>query len=236
MTKVLLVGASGRMGTEISAEILKQGLVCHTAISSSRLASGYIKNFKTIQEIDISDVDVAIDFSNHKVWDDVLSSCVKYKVPLVSGVTGVSADQIQKLDATSKDIPIFYSANMSVGIATVRAALKSFSALKNFDFQIEEFHHNKKQDSPSGTAILLQNSLQSVVSNVVPQPLAARMGGIFGVHKVHAVSDSEWITIEHQALNRRVFAEGAVMAAIWLVKQKPGLYDMDDLLGFKKVN
>lgn len=233
MTNVLLVGASGRMGLEISEEISKQGLIRHTAVSYSREVTGYKKNIKQMKQADWSDIDVIIDFSNHSVWDEVLDSALQFKKPLVSGVTGINSNQRKKLETISSQIPVLYSANMSVGIATIRAALKAFSVLKGFDFQIEEFHHNKKKDSPSGTAVLLQEALQKVIADPLPEPLAGRMGGIFGVHKIHAVSDSEWITFEHQALNRRVFAEGAVRAASWLVNQKPGLYDMDDLLGFK---
>ena len=100
-----------------------------------------------------------------------------------------------------------------------------------FDFQIEELHHNRKKDNPSGTAITLQNELAAVTKTQPPKPIGIRGGGIFGVHKVWAMSDEEVLCFEHQALNRTVFARGAVRAAQWLVKKKKsGLYSMKEVL------
>ncbi|WP_374029484.1 4-hydroxy-tetrahydrodipicolinate reductase [Bdellovibrio bacteriovorus] len=125
---------------------------------------------------------------------------------------------------------MLWSSNMSLGVAVLNEALKSLSAISHFDFQIEELHHNKKKDKPSGTAITLQENLEKAVGRELPEALAIRGGGIFGVHKIYAMSDEEVLTFEHTALNRTVFAKGAVQAAEWLVKQKPGLYQIRDVL------
>jgi 4-hydroxy-tetrahydrodipicolinate reductase len=119
---------------------------------------------------------------------------------------------------------------MSLGVAVLKKAIRLFTHLDDFDFQIEEFHHNKKKDRPSGTAIALQEELQKTIpKKKLPEPLVVRAGGIFGIHKVYAVSDEEMLCFEHQALNRRVFAKGAVRAGLWLSKQRPGSYELEDI-------
>ncbi|MNT06765.1 4-hydroxy-tetrahydrodipicolinate reductase [compost metagenome] len=108
--------------------------------------------------------------------------------------------------------------------------MKVFSAIQGFDYQIEEFHHNKKKDKPSGTAISLQENLEKAVGRKLPEPLAIRGGGIYGVHKIYAMSDEEVLMFEHSALNRAVFAKGAVEAAMFLAIQTPGLSAIRDAL------
>jgi 4-hydroxy-tetrahydrodipicolinate reductase len=119
---------------------------------------------------------------------------------------------------------------MSLGVAALAKAIQSLETLKNFDFQVEEFHHSKKKDSPSGTAIFLQSKLEKTVGKKCPHPLSIRGGGIFGVHKIYAMSENEVLCFEHTALNRKLFADGAVTAAIWISSQKKGLYDIQDLI------
>ena len=120
---------------------------------------------------------------------------------------------------------------MSMGIHILLNALNSLEGSVGFDFQIEEFHHRYKKDKPSGTALLLQNKLATIVGKKLQTPVSIRGGGIFGIHKVWAMAEAETISFEHQALHRQVFARGAVQAAIWLSQQKPGLYSLQNLLG-----
>lgn len=108
--------------------------------------------------------------------------------------------------------------------------LAQFSRLEGYDFQIEELHHNRKKDKPSGTALFLQEKLQSAVGSPLEAPVAIRGGGIFGIHRVWAMGQEETITLEHTAMNRRVFARGALKAATWLLGRPPGFYSMDDVL------
>jgi 4-hydroxy-tetrahydrodipicolinate reductase len=117
-----------------------------------------------------------------------------------------------------------------LGVAVLTEAIRVLGKLKGADFQIEEFHHNKKVDKPSGTALWLQEALEKVVGKSIPEPLAIRGGGIFGVHRVHAMTDEETLTFEHQALNREVFARGALVAAKWIKNRPAGLYKMTDVL------
>ena len=113
-------------------------------------------------------------------------------------------------------------------------SFKEFKIIAHFDFVIDEIHHTQKKDNPSGTAITLQSDLEKVIGKKIATPTGYRIGGIFGIHTVTAASQSEMIKIEHSALNRAVFAEGAVKAALWVVKKKSGFYSMDDLMGNQK--
>jgi 4-hydroxy-tetrahydrodipicolinate reductase len=149
---------------------------------------------------------------------------------VVSGTTGIDAHQITALKKAAQKIPILWASNMSLGVAVVTEALEVFSRIRQFDFQIEEFHHNRKEDRPSGTAKSLQQKLEQVVGRALPEAISIRGGGIFGIHKVHAMSEEEHIVFEHTALNRAVFARGAVEAAQWLCSKKKGYYSMRDVL------
>ena len=219
--KVGLIGSSGRMGQEIE-KIL-------SASAKSELFYAPLRQEK-FQSKKAEQVDVWIDFSQPEAFADNLKMVEKYKAPLVCGTTGFSNKEKALLKKFSSKIPLLWSSNMSLGVAVLNEAIKSFSAITHFDFQIEEIHHNKKKDKPSGTAITLQENLNAVIGKKAPEPLAIRGGGVFGVHKVFALSDEEVLTFEHQALNRTVFARGAVTAAEWLADKKPGLYQMRDVL------
>lgn len=223
--KVGLVGAGGRMGQEIS-KVLEQSPSCELFYPLYRNEKVDLKKAEK--------VDVWIDFSSPQAFKEVLKLAAKYRTPLICGTTGFSAKEKDLLKKYSKEIPILWSSNMSLGVAVLNEAIKSLKAIAHFDFQIEEIHHNRKKDKPSGTAITLQENLEAALGKSLPQPLSIRGGGVFGVHKVFAMSDEEVLTFEHTALNRTVFAKGAVTAAQWLSKQKPGLYQIRDVLFGKK--
>lgn len=182
-----------------------------------------------------SSVDVWIDFSSPEALGEVLKRASQFHTPVVCGTTGFSKKEKALLAKYSKQLPILWSSNMSLGVAVLNEALKSLSAISHFDFQIEEIHHKRKKDRPSGTALTLQENLEKAVDKKLPETLSIRGGGVFGVHKIYAMSDEEVLTFEHTALNRTVFAKGAVQAALMMAKQKkPGLYEMRDVLFGKK--
>lgn len=222
--KVGIVGANGRMGQEI-VKVLEA--------SSHDLFYALAKN-ESLDEKRAAKVDVWIDFSSPQALKGVLKMAEKNKTAVVCGTTGFGEAEKKLLETYAKKIPLLWSSNMSLGVALLNEALKSFSVISNFDFQIEEFHHNKKKDKPSGTAITLQENLEKAVGRKLPAPVAIRGGGIFGVHKIYAMSDEEVLVFEHTALNRAVFAKGSVRAAEWLVGQEPGLYSIRDVLWGKK--
>lgn len=219
MINVGLLGISGRMGQEI-AEVLK-------TTPGVKLTYSPLRGEKWNTQ-KASEVQVWIDFSSPEALQELLKK-VKDK-PIVSGTTGLSESEHKILKKQSAKQPILWASNMSLGVAVLNEALHAFKAISHFDFQIEEFHHNKKKDNPSGTAITLQENLKKAVQKKLPEPIGIRGGGIFGIHKIHAMSDEEVVTFEHTALNRRVFAKGAVMAATWLVKKSPGYYQIRDVL------
>jgi len=223
--KIGLVGAQGRMGQEI-AKVISANKACELSVAIGR--------GDKIDSAKAKDLDVWIDFSAPEVFAEVLKVAEKYKTPVVCGTTGFAAKEKSLLKKYSAKIPLLWASNMSMGVAVLNEALKVFSAIQGFDYQIEEFHHNKKKDKPSGTAITLQENLEKAVGRKLPEPLAIRGGGIYGVHKIYAMSDEEVLMFEHSALNRSVFAKGAVEAAMFLANQKPGLYAIRDVLYGKK--
>lgn len=223
--KIGLVGAAGRMGKEI-VQVVEANPRLELFYPYSRKDKWDAKKAAA--------VDVWIDFSSPEALKDVLKRAAENKTPVVCGTTGFSKKEKDLLEQYGKKIPVLWSSNMSLGVAVLNEALKSLAAISHFDFQIEEIHHNRKKDKPSGTAITLQENLEKAVKKKLPEALAIRGGGVFGVHKIFAMSDEEVLTFEHSALNRTVFAKGAVQAAEWLTKQKPGLYQIRDVLFGKK--
>jgi 4-hydroxy-tetrahydrodipicolinate reductase len=228
---IAVFGAGGRMGQEIAKSVRDYGNLV-PALGIDRL--GKCEGFKLIRkELDSKDfksIDVLIDFSAAAAFSSVVKFCKDNQIKLVSGTTGISEKDRKALAAAAKKTAVLWAPNMSLGVATLEKALEALSSLKHFDFQIEETHHRYKKDKPSGTGLLLQKKLESVVGRKLQEPLAIRGGGVFGVHQIHVLGESETLVFEHRALNRRLFADGAVAAAAWMAKQKPGLYELKDIL------
>lgn len=223
--RALICGLSGRMGealTEVS-NIKKQ----------FQIVQG-VNNKKDFAKIDVKKIDVVIDFSAPDMFREMLAWCEINKKAFVSGTTGLTPNDHKNLKKASEVIPVLWAPNMSLGIQVMKSLIEKLSSISHWDFQIEEIHHNQKKDAPSGTALLLQQSLEKATGKVtgknLPKPLSARGGGVFGDHKVLALSDEEVISIEHRALSRRVFADGAWRAAEFLQQQKKGLYTLSDVL------
>lgn len=230
--KVCIAGASGRVGKELFRLIGESNqFTPYLAISNSPVYGYeyYANNFTTAHA---SGTEVIIDFSSPALFDQALNYAIKNKIPFVSGTTGINTEQKEKIINAGNEIPVLWAPNMSLGVAVLKKAIEAFSCLSDsgFDFQIEEFHHNKKKDNPSGTALALQEKLVEVVRRKVEEPVGFRGGGILGIHKVFAMSDEEVITLEHNALNRAVFAKGALKAASWIINQKPGVYSIEEVL------
>ena len=229
--KLAIVGISGRMGKELQALAKEFNLQVTQGVSSRAKNEDGIKIVAAVAELDAANVDVVIDFSLPELTLGVAKWCQENRKPLVSGVTGIQEQHRLALQAVGKFAPVLWAPNMSLGVAVMARMMAQLASLDGFDFQIEELHHNKKKDSPSGTAVFLQEKLKAVVGENVPDPIGIRGGGIFGIHKVWAMGEEETITLEHTAINRRVFARGALKAAHWILTQSPALYRMDDVLG-----
>lgn len=227
--RVCVVGAGGRVGLELLA-LIKKAPAFEASCGVGHRAQGFTINIDTIEKADKRAIDIVIDFSSPDLFEQALTFCVENKIPMVSGTTGLTEVQHKKIEAASQHIPILWAPNMSLGIAVLKNALKVFKATKDFDFQVEEWHHRHKKDRPSGTALFLQKELEKVIGKSCPPAMVMRGGGIFGVHKIYAASEEEILLFEHTAINRTVFARGALVAAEWLRTKPQGSYSMDDVI------
>jgi 4-hydroxy-tetrahydrodipicolinate reductase len=227
---IAVVGANGKMGQEI-LELLKRHatLKPQLAISREGKTQGFAQSAKSLNESSV-EIDVVVEFSSPEMLKKSLQYCLKKKIPLVVGVTGLSPADHKMLKASAQKIAILYAPNMSLGVALLKKALELLSEVKDFDFQIVETHHRNKKDKPSGTANALQKTLEQAVRKKVPTPLSLRLGGVIGDHQVTAASEEEILTFEHRALSRRVFARGALRATEWIVKHSNGYFEMEDVL------
>lgn len=193
--------------------------------------------------------DLIIDFSHFSALPTLLAYCLKSKTPLVTATTGFGGEDLNRLSEASKLIPIFQSANMSLGVNVVTdLAKKAAQSLGNpFDIEIIEKHHNQKVDSPSGTAYLIANGINEALNNEKEFVYgrygkadkretkdigihAIRGGTIVGEHTVIFAGPDEIVEIKHIALSKNIFAVGAIRAGKFLANQKNGLYNMNDML------
>jgi 4-hydroxy-tetrahydrodipicolinate reductase len=226
-----LIGASGKMGQAIRDSLDLKKMNPFVAISSKNCEE-FKNNFTSLDFVSddiLKKVDVWIEFSS---IETLMQFCTKFKaskVRIVSGTTGLSKAEFKKLKILSKSAAVFWSSNMSPGLWALRRSLKALSGISDFEFSIEETHHLQKKDNPSGTALTLKNDLDQILKKKLKTPVGHRLPDVFGVHKIKAKSDSEILTFEHIALNRSVFAQGALKAATFLVKKKQGFYSMADL-------
>lgn len=229
--KIGVVGASGRMGHELAKILIhNEQTVPYLGIDSKSINFGYEHAQKAFTNKKIENVDVWIDFSSPASLESLLTTAIRLEQPVVCGTTGLQKKQMDLIKKASKKIPVLWSSNMSIGVAILARALEALKNQEAYDYQIEEFHHSAKKDNPSGTALTLHKKLEAEVGRSLPKPIGIRGGGIYGIHKVWAMGAEEVLCFEHQALNRAVFARGAVRAAMWLKNQKPGLYSIADVL------
>lgn len=250
MTNIILSGANGRMGRAIDAKVQKS--------ETSRIVAGYDINdfcdngYPVYTDIEkcTEEADVIIDFSHPSAFSAVLSFAKKRKLPLIVATTGLSKEQKEELFKAKSEIPVFYSANMSLGVnLLINLCKKTASVLGDkFDIEIVEKHHRTKLDAPSGTALSIADAISEVMENV-PEYVydrhsvrrerskneigihAVRGGSIVGEHEVIFAGNDEIITLSHSATSRGVFAEGAVLAAEFMKGKPAGLYSMNELIG-----
>lgn len=250
MLNIMLSGCNGQMGKAISELVSKNSnmkIIAGIDIRDGESPFGYpVYSDPSKYE---GDVDVLIDFSNPSSLSPLIDFCIEREVPAVLATTGYTDEQISLIEQTASRIPIFRSSNMSVGICLItELACQAASLLgTNFDIEITERHHSKKLDSPSGTAISIADSISKVLSY---QPIfkygrhsarerrqpeeigvhSIRGGTIIGDHEVLFAGDDELIEIRHSAHSRKVFANGALVAAEYISKLNPGLYNMKNLV------
>ena len=244
--KIIISGALGRMGRELAQAAKTSGIniVCGVDKTVQVQTDSFpmVRSYQQIPE----PADVLIDFSVADNLDALLSYGLKTKTPLVLCVTGYSKEQLAQIKKTSAEIPILQSANMSFGVH-VMAQLAAMAARvlgDDFDIEIVEKHHNRKVDSPSGTALMLSDAIRK--ERVWLAPVygrqgqtgqrrtneigihAVRGGTVSGEHEVGFYGDAEEIILTHRAENRALFARGALRGATYLIHQEPGLYSLKD--------
>jgi len=237
----------GRMGSAIT-EIIKNTenaeIVCGFDVTVGERSYPVYADYAAVKV----DADVIIDFSHPSNFENILSFAKKNNLPIVMCTTGLTPEQKAELNAASGEIPVFFSANMSLGInLLIRLSKIATKVLeKDFDIEIVEKHHNKKLDAPSGTALAIADAIADTMTNDANYVYerqsvrrqrdkseigihAIRGGNIVGDHDVIYAGPDEVITLSHSAASREVFAQGAVKAAMFMSGKPKGFYCMDDL-------
>ncbi len=249
MLNIILNGCNGKMGKTLQKIISQDSELSIIAGIDLNMSSEPVPFKLYMSPLDCeTKADVVIDFSRHDAIEDLLAYCVKTKVPVVIATTGLGDTELELIWKASEEIPVFHSANMSLGINVLSKMLKAAVAILEEDFNIEiiEKHHNKKIDSPSGTALLLANAVNEAVTNKKEFIFgrhskndqcsigemgihAVRGGSIPGEHTVIFAGPDEVIELTHTAYSKEVFAHGALKAAKFIYAKSSGLYSMDDM-------
>ena len=238
--RAVLCGANGAMGKLIDG-ILGDAVVGRVSIDGE---NGVPKTFAELGNVN---ADMVIDFSHHTAVADVLDYAKANGCAAVIGTTGHTAEEKELIYAAAREIPVFYSGNMSLGIAVLcRLARQAAAYFPDADIEIVEIHHNRKVDAPSGTAHMLFNAIRQARPDAVEVcgragegkrkknevgVASLRLGTVVGVHEVHIHTGSQCLTLRHEAVTRAMLADGAVDAAQFMEGKTAGLYDMESLLG-----
>ena len=208
-----IIGGSGRMGQEIELLLEESGHKC-------------VFKYDILGEWKSGEPEVLIDFSLPKAFASTISYVKKYKIPLVIGTTGLSAEQIETLKSLSKDFPVVQSYNFSVGIQMLLKCTKMLKEnLPDWDIEISETHHRFKKDKPSGTALMIKNLIGKDV-NIS----SLRLGNVPGDHTVSFGGLGEVISLTHSATSRRTFTEGVLNSILFVMGKKNGFYSFNEVL------
>ncbi len=252
---ILLNGISGHMGNEVVK-------LCDMKYRGAKLTAGVdinphngqkvpvFENFETVENP--AEIDCIIDFSHHSAVSDMLEFAKAHKIPTVVATTGHTEEELLMIQNAAEKIPVFFSANMSLGVALlVELAKKAASAMPDAEIEIVETHHNRKLDAPSGTALMLADAITEVRNDASVNPgrcgqgkrkpeeigiHAIRMGNIVGIHEVIVGTQNQTITLKHEAHSRALFAEGALSAAEFILGKEAGIYDMKSLVSNKSAD
>ena len=239
---IILNGASGRMG-RIVAERIEASDDMAIAARVDRFGEA---DCTALDGYD-GPADLVIDFSNHAATGEILDYCLRRGLPVIIATTGQTDEERARIRDASARVPVFFSANMSIGVAVLaELARRAAMAFPNADIEIIERHHNQKLDVPSGTALLLARRIAEARPDAEcvvgrheygkrrPNEIgihSLRYGNEVGTHEIILSTCNETITLKHEAENRALFADGALAAARFLAGKPAGLYDMRDMIG-----
>lgn len=237
--KAIVCGANGAMG-KLIREILGDEAVGCVSLDGE---NGVPKTFAQLGQVE---ADVVIDFSHHSAVADVLNYAKKIGCSAVVGTTGHTPEEKQLIETAAKEMPVFFSGNMSLGVAVLCKLAKEAAAFfPEADIEIVEVHHNRKVDAPSGTAKMLFEAVKEARPELVEHCgrsgegkrqkdevgiSSLRMGNVVGIHEVHICTGNQTLTLRHEALSRGMLAEGAVDAARFMVGKTAGMYTMKEML------
>ncbi|MEE1049576.1 MAG: 4-hydroxy-tetrahydrodipicolinate reductase [Clostridia bacterium] len=249
MTNILLCGAGGKMGHAVARAVADADNAVITAGFDINVPADV--DFPVYTSLtDVKEkVDAIIDFSHPSMTNEILDFAKTTGTPAVICTTGLSGEQMANIEQTSKEVAVFFSANMSLGVNLLIDLVKRAAKIleDNFDIEIIEKHHNQKLDAPSGTALAIANAIADTVSYEAEYTYdrhsvrkkrdkseigihAVRGGTIVGEHSVIFAGCDEVIEVKHSAASKEVFAVGAVKAAEFLKGKPAGLYAMKDLI------
>ena len=251
MVRAIMHGCNGKMGRVITGLIRDDDAI--EIVAGIDTYTGTANDYPVFESIEACDVeaDVVIDFSNASAVDHLLDYCAKKKLPVVLCTTGLSEEQLRKVEETAEQTAVLKSANMSLGINLLLKLLQNAAKVlgpAGFDIELVERHHNQKVDAPSGTALALADSVNEALDNQYTYVFdrsqvrqkrgekeigisAVRGGTIVGDHEVIFAGADEVIGFKHTAYSRGVFAKGAVEAGKFLAGKEAGMYDMGDVIG-----
>ena len=253
MVRAIMHGCNGKMGQTITGICASDpDIEIVAGIDTYDGIQNEYPVFASLKDCDVK-ADVVIDFSTAKAIDTLLDVCEERGVPVVLCTTGLSEEQLARLEQTYQKIGVLKSANMSLGINTLLELLKKAAlvfAPAGFDMEIVEKHHNQKLDAPSGTALALADSMNEALGNAYEYTYdrskerkkrqtyeigisAVRGGNIVGEHEVFFAGQDEVIEFKHTAYSKAVFAKGAVEAAKFMKGKSAGHYDMADVIAAK---
>lgn len=244
--KVILFGAGGAMGKKVAAlQATRQNFEIVASVSQEFISDEEKKQYACLDEY-TGQADVLIDFSFHTAVEQILKYCIRRSLPVVIATTGHTEEEKELIRRASSTIPVFYSANMSVGVAVIcRLAKQAAAAFPEADVEIVETHHHRKMDAPSGTVLMLAEGIREVRPDSVITTgrsgqgkreaneigiQSVRLGNVVGIHEVMISTGNETITIRHEASDRALFADGAAVAAEYLICKSAGLYNMNDYM------
>lgn len=248
MIRIILSGCNGKMGhmvTKCVDNFNNLSIVAGIDMKTDNTLSYTV--FNNINNCTI-DADVVLDFSRPTSLPSISEYCIKNTIPLVICTTGYTIEENKQIIDLSKKIPVFHSANMSFGINIVNNILRKISSslYNDFDIEIIEKHHNQKVDAPSGTALMLADTIKSSIEEETIYTHgrvgtskrhkkeigihAVRGGNIVGDHDIIFAGQGEVIEIKHSAISREVFAAGALKACQFIYNKENGMYDMDDII------
>ncbi len=253
MTDIAINGYNGKMGQAVAAAVAasyegRARVSYGIDVIADTKGEAYVYSFRESVPED-AHADVMIDFSNASATASLVEFCISRRIPVVIATTGISKEDERLIEAAASEIPVFRSANMSVGVCLIKDLARKAAAFlgEDYDIEIVERHHNRKLDAPSGTALAIADAINEAENGAYIYEYdrhakraerdkheigisSVRGGNIVGDHEIIFAGQNDVIEITHRAMSRSLFADGAVKAALFIKDKPAGLYDMESII------